>query len=135
MALAKMSKISVCARKKDRSKILDLLQQMGVMEIETKLADDLQLEKTDNSEARASFIRQASVFENALSVLGRFAPEKKGLLASLDGGDLLTQKQFNTLKDQRLQAAEDATAVVKLDKEIDELKAGSVKDEVRLQML
>ena len=135
MALAKMSKISVCARKKDRSKILDLLQQMGVMEIETKLPDDLQLEKTDTTESRASFVRQAQVFENALSVLGRYAPEKKGLLASLDGGDELTQAKFNSLKDQRIKAGEDALAVVKLDKEIDELRAGSVKDEVRLQMI
>ena len=94
MALAKMSKICVCARRKNRSKILDLLQQMGVMEIETKLPDDLQLEKTDTTESRASFVRQAALFENALSVLGRYAPEKKGLLASLDGGDLLTQEEF-----------------------------------------
>ena len=135
MALAKMSKISVCARRKNRSKILDLLQQMGVMEIETKLPDDLQLDKTDTTESRASFVRQAALFENALSVLGRYAPEKKGLLASLDGGDLLTQEEFNKLKDERIKAGEDASAVVKLDKEIDELRAGSIKDEIRLQML
>ena len=61
MALAKMKKISVCARKRNRSKILDALQRMGVMEIETKLEEDFQLEKTDTTEARASFLKQAVV--------------------------------------------------------------------------
>ena len=83
MALAKMKKISVCARKKNRSKILDALQRMGVMEIETKLEEDFQLDKTDTTEARASFLKQAVVLDNALKVLARYAPEKKGLLGNV----------------------------------------------------
>lgn len=135
MALAKMKKISVCARKRNRSKILDALQRMGVMEIETKLEEDFQLEKTDTTEARASFLKQAVVLDNALKVLDRYAPEKKGLLSGLDGGDELTQEQFNNMKSDKTAACEDAATVIKLEKEIDELKAAITRDEVRKEML
>ena len=135
MALAKMKKLSVCARKRNRSKILDALQRMGVMELETKLEEDFQLDSTDTTEARASFVKQAAVLDNALQVLGRYAPEKKGMLSALDGGDELTQEKFNELKSDKTAACEDAANVLKLDKEIDELKAAITRDEVRREML
>ena len=135
MALAKMKKLSVCARRKDRSKILDALQRMGVMELETKLEEDFQLDSTDTTEARASFVKQAAILDNALRVLDRYAPEKKGMLSALDGGDELTQEKFNELKDDKVKACEDASDVLKLEKEIDELKAAITRDEVRREML
>ena len=135
MALAKMKKLSICARKKDRSKLLDALQQMGVMEIETKLEEDFELDRTDTTEARASFAKQGQLFENVLKILDRYAPEKKGMFSALDGGDELTQEQFNALKTEKNIASEEALNIVKLDKEIDEQRAGITKDEVRREML
>lgn len=45
MAIKEMQKLSICAPKKNRKAILELLQSMGNMEIDTEYLDDPDLQK------------------------------------------------------------------------------------------
>ena len=53
MAVLQMQRISVCALKKDRKKILELLQQKGVVEIERMPEEDDSFRRTDTADRKS----------------------------------------------------------------------------------
>ena len=55
MAIMQMQRIQICALKKDRKKILELLQRRGIVEIDERIEPDALVTKTDTSQTRAVF--------------------------------------------------------------------------------
>ena len=70
MAVLKMQRLGICAWKKNRKQILELLQRRGVLDIDTDAAEDEVFKKTDTSEARGDFERDIQLIEHALSQSG-----------------------------------------------------------------
>ena len=85
MAVMQMQRISICALKENRKAILEKLQALGVMEIDTTVLQDEDLQKMDTSSSRQVFEKQAVMADHALEVLDTYAPEKKSMLSSLEG--------------------------------------------------
>ena len=69
MAVLKMQRLGICAWKKNRKQILELLQRRGVLDIDTDAAEDEVFKKTDTSEARGDFERDIQLIEHALEIL------------------------------------------------------------------
>ena len=135
MAVTRMQKLSVTAHRNHRKEILEALQRMGVMEIETDAIDDESLKKLDTTEARMSFLKRSDVFEGALAALDRYAPEKKGMLDSLAGKELLSKTTYESVVRKKNDYAETAALIVKKDKEISELQGRILKNEARKELL
>ena len=55
MAVMQMQRISICALKENRKAILEKLQALGVMEIDTTVLQDEDLQKMDTSSSRQVF--------------------------------------------------------------------------------
>ena len=85
MAVLRMRRLGICARKKDRKQILELLQRRGVVDIDTDAAEDEVFQKADTSKARTGFEREIQLAEHALEILQQYVPEQKGMFSSLEG--------------------------------------------------
>ena len=85
MAVLQMQKISICALKKNRKAILELLQASGVVEINYLDVKDSGFEKMDTMASRQLFEKNAVTADQALEILQEYAPEKKSLFSSLEG--------------------------------------------------
>ena len=59
MAVMQMQRISICALKENRKAILEKLQALGIMEIDTTVLQDEDLQKMDTSSSRQVFEKQA----------------------------------------------------------------------------
>ncbi|MBO7711567.1 MAG: V-type ATP synthase subunit I, partial [Lachnospiraceae bacterium] len=78
MAIVEMRKLSICANKKIRKKILETLQSMGCMEVSTFMPEEEGLTTMDTRAQQAQFEKNAQMFDKALDILDTYAPEKKG---------------------------------------------------------
>ena len=85
MAVLQMQKIHICALKSNRKQILEELQRKGIVQVETDGQEDEIFQKMDTGNTRSAYEKRAQSAEAALKVLERFAPEKAGLLSSLEG--------------------------------------------------
>lgn len=94
MAVLKMCKITICALKKNRKAVLERLQSMGVVEIQSDVESAEGFARMDTSGSRAQFERNAQMADHALAVLDEIAPEQKSMLASLEGKMPVTEDDF-----------------------------------------
>lgn len=96
-----MQRISICAMKKDRKAILEELQELGVLEVETSIVEGENLETIDKLKEKQLFEKNASLAEQALDVLEEYEPEKKSMFASLAGKALLEQETHQQMAEQK----------------------------------
>ena len=94
MAVLQMRKINICAMKKNRKKILELLQRRGCIEIHESMETDGVFEKTNTATQISIFERNSALGENALKVLSEYAPEKKGMLSALEGKRDIDDREY-----------------------------------------
>ncbi len=127
MAIVKMQKLSICANKKDRKRILELLQRMGNMEMTfTDIEDDPDLQKMDTQTARSKYEKRAQAFEQVLDLLKKYAPEKTGLFSQkmvVDDKDL--DQAVNDRHKYNLEAAR----ILRAEKKISECQGTIQRDE------
>lgn len=127
MSVLQMQRISICAMKKDRKAILEELQRLGVMEIETSRMPSEGLEKMDTLEDRQKFEKQASILDQALDVLQEYAPEKTSMLSSLEGKKLVERKVYQDVVSNRESILDTAQHILLMKKKEAEAKAEIVK--------
>ena len=135
MAILQMKRVNLCAMKEDRKKILETLQNMGVMEIDTLDGSAFDLEKTDTSGARQGFERSVSLCEAALSVLDEYAPEKKPMLGSLNGKEEISRHDLKEVVLNRDKTVDQAARITGLAKRIAENKAQIQKIRAQIESL
>ncbi|MGI6108004.1 MAG: V-type ATP synthase subunit I [Lachnospiraceae bacterium] len=128
MAIVEMQKLSICANKKKRKAILELLQTMGAMQITTEGLDAEGLEKMDTASQRAQFEKDAQSFEQVLKLLDTYAPEKKKGLSLLSEKTLIPNSEFKDAENNRQKYLTDAGSVLKAEKELQECKGTIAKD-------
>lgn len=127
MAVMQMQRISICALKENRKAILEKLQALGVMEIDTTVLQDEDLQKMDTSSNRQVFEKQAVMADHALEVLDTYAPEKKSMLSSLEGKPLIGQPEFHHSIELRGQILQDAKNLTEWSRKISEKQAAIQK--------
>ncbi len=79
MAVLKMQKINLCAMKKNRKRILEAVQAMGVVEVSSWQDEMEGFQKMDTSAQKSQFEKTAAIIDQALEILEKYAPEKKGM--------------------------------------------------------
>ena len=135
MAVLQMQRISICALKKDRKQILDLLQRRGVVEISDILQEDSVFQKTDMSSSQAVFEKSTIAAEHALIILETYVPENKSMLSSLEGKDPISGERYDHLCSSCDNVMKQAFRIIDLDKEIAEHKANIQKAAIQIEPL
>lgn len=109
MSVLPMKRVFIAALKKDRKSIVECLQRLGVVEINTEstaslfgeVREDSVFEQIDTSSARTTFEKNSNLATQALLVLDREFPEEKGMLASFEGREKMTHSKYETLVTRR----------------------------------
>lgn len=127
MAVLQMQKIHICATKKNRKKILELLQRKGVVQIHSFRDEDEMFRRTDTSSFRADYERYAVSAEQALEILNKYSPEKKGMLSSLNGKKQITEEEYDEITRKQEDIIHKASKIIKLQKLITESQANAQK--------
>lgn len=140
MSIAKMSKVYLLAHQDDKEKILDVLQQSGVLEISdfsaTAQADAdwiLELDNDQEQEALQSLEKSMAKVRFNLDFLNRHHPVKKGIL-----DDLLAEKKAITLTELQSSVpdwAELSDSVYSTLRNVDEEMLALRNEKTRLQNL
>ena len=134
MAVLQMQKISICALKKDRKAILEKLQSLGVLEIQSEVEDD-SFQKMDTVSGRQSFEKMAYTAEQGLDILGQYVPEKTSMLSSLEGKKVVERKQLDEIISRRKELVEVARHLDEWRKNIAENQAKILKVENQIEGL
>jgi H(+)-transporting two-sector ATPase len=92
MAKLKMKKIELIALLTDSKKIIELLQRRGIVEICSN--KDEELLKTNVASVISGFEKFRAMAVQALEILDRYAPEKKGLADMLNGRTEVEKHDF-----------------------------------------
>lgn len=135
MAVLQMQKISICTLKKDRKAVLEKLQRMKVMEISQILEEDPDFTTMDTRQERMELEKSASLSDQALEILDRYAPEKKSMFSALEGKALIEADDYQKVVDQKEQLLCTVKRILALDKEKAEQKAGILKLENSMESL
>ena len=127
MAVLKMQRLGLCALKKNRKEILELLQRRGVLDIDTDAAEDEVFQRTDTSKERADFEKEIQLAEHALEILQRYVPEHKGMLSSLEGKKLVDLESCRRMEAARETVLHKARKIEELSREAAECETESRK--------
>ena len=95
MAVLPMKQVAICALKKDRKPILELLQRLGTVQVEDGDLNDEVFSKQDRSEAEALFQKNAQIAAHALDVLNAYVPAESSLAVLKRGRKAVTIEEYN----------------------------------------
>jgi V/A-type H+-transporting ATPase subunit I len=135
MAVLQMQRISICGMKKDRKAILEQLQELGAMEVNLDIVDDIGMEHMETAPARANFEKMARQAEQALQILQHFVPEKSSIFSSFEGKKLEDENIYGKGAQMRDYYSSVAARLISLDKQVAELKASNLKLENQIMSL
>ena len=137
MSVLPMKRVMICALKKDRKAVLELLQRQGAVQVENPECppDDPIFTRTDKSAEAALFRKYAQSAQDALAILNHEVPGKKGLLASLEGRTKLSVDEFEALVAKRDEIQTVGRAIQALDRERTENLAAVPKIESQVVAL
>lgn len=135
MAVVPMRRVNICALQQDRSEILKVVQRTGVVQVTDIPVSDSLFTKTDSSQQRATFDKNVALCAEALEVLGRHVPEKKGMFAGLNGRQRLSVTEYDTFADENHEIMRVAYRLTALSKEIAEKRAETLKLDGQMEAL
>jgi V/A-type H+-transporting ATPase subunit I len=135
MAVLQMQRIFICALKKDRKPILELLQRRGVIEISDMLPEDSVFKKSDVSTAKVSLDKSLANAKEAIDILNTYIDDKKSMLSALYGLNEVSTDQYDAFKDKYNSTTRLASRIIALSKEIAENKAELLKLDTQIEML
>lgn len=116
MSVLPMKRILICAMKRDRKSILEMLQRQGLLEIHHEMQDDEIFGKQDISSAKQIFQKNAVLATQALTILDEHFPEEKGFLDSMAGRKELSVAEYNKMVLQRDATMQSCSQLVALEK-------------------
>lgn len=116
-----MLKVSIFGLKKDRKRILEVLQRRSVLDVEKVDLKDDKITSLNTTAQEATFTKAIANFEEALSILEKESPENKSMFDSLNGKKELSLKEYLTFVDETEAITKEANEVVRLNKQITEL--------------
>lgn len=134
MAVCKMQRMNIFGLQKDRKAILERLQFWGVLELSIPVQDDA-LKTMDTGASRQRYERQAQTLQQALELLGHYAPVKSSLLSSLAGKDLISKAEYIEITTRRDKPLDAARRIIATDKEIAEARVAIARLEGQVEAL
>ena len=135
MAVLPMKRVCICALKKDRKAMLEILQRRGVIELTDDLPEDNVFAKTDISSFKTTFDKNMNVGAQGLEALDKYAPEKTSMLSSLSGREELSVEHYEMFSAERDEVIRVAYKLTSLAKEINESNAAIPKLEAQIEAL
>lgn len=118
-----MSRINIFGLKKERKKILEELQRMGVVDVRAFRYPESGFEAVDTGAARLQFQKAKHDCENALDILESYAPEEKPLLGFLQGKGVLSRNDYEALVNKRDEILDLVTKIIRTERAIAEQRA------------
>ena len=127
MAVLPMKKITICAMKRERKAILEKLQALGMVEIETGSQETDDFKKMNTNAQRAKYEKRVQNTDEALEILDRYVPEKTSLFSSLEGRREVDEDDIRHIIDNRLEYNRKVKKILEMNKDIASCEAGIVK--------
>lgn len=127
MSVLEMQKINLCAMKKNRKYILEAIQAIGMIQVISEQETMDGFEKMDTSAQKSQFEKTSATIDQALEILQKYAPEKKGMLASLAGREFIDFKTFDKAMKEKNLYLSVANEIVQLEKKMAENHANILK--------
>jgi len=135
MAVLLMQRITICALKKDRKKILELLQRRGVIEINETIPEDSTFHKMDVSTAENLLNKNIASAKEALQILAIYAPYKKEKLGMLKGRSVISTEVYDKFALKLDSVVNSTNKICYLNKHIAEQKAEILRLNTQWEML
>ena len=130
-----MKLAKVYALRDDRKKVLDAIQQLGLMQVISEPDAAHGFSRLNTTEQVQDFQKCSERAAHALRLMNKAAPEKKGLLASFSGRRRITAEQLEFSSSKREQLNEICDRIIELEKNCAENAAQKVRIEVELEQL
>ena len=96
MGIVEMRKLEISATKKNRKKILEFLQKIGAVEIDSLDVSDTAFEKMDTSGQRIRFQKIADDFDHVIEYLKKYDKSKSGSLLNLEN-TLISRGEYDDI--------------------------------------
>ena len=136
MAVLKTQKIHICALKSSRKKILEELQRAGAVQIiEDETPEDEIFRKMDTGASKNRFAKRVQNAEEALAILKKCAPEKKGIFSSLEGKGRISREEYYEKVEERLPTLDVISRILALKKQMTEDQAAQARVAASLEAL
>lgn len=143
MAIQPMDRIDICAMKRDRKAILELLQRRGIVEVSeipeaepTREAQEKPVfQRVDTAASREIFKKSLSTVRDAKSILDKMVPPKGEGFAFLKGRQAVTPDMVSRFYEKSTAILNDAYRIVRLHQEATESKAEIARAEALLETL
>ena len=135
MAVLRMKKITVYAKKRDRKFLLEFLQRRGIVEISDISIEDDIFAKTDKTLTGDLFQKNAQKACEAVEILNRYSGYKGDKLAFLKGRKSITSSASDAFYEKIQFVLAQAGRIVSLEREIAEAKAESARLELQIESL
>lgn len=85
MSVMAMKRLNICGMKRDRESIIETINEFKAMELDESAFQNKNLSDFPTNDQRITFEKKSHNIENAIEAIEMYAPEKKGMLASLEG--------------------------------------------------
>lgn len=135
MAVLSMKKINICAMKKDRKAVLEELQSLGAVEIQTDGVEDDVFKKMNTATQRGKYEKRVANADRALEILQQYAPESTSMLDSLKGRREVKNINYVQLVEDRRRYNGIVKNIIDKDKEISNLNSAISKSELSIESL
>ena len=136
MSKVLMKRIFICGPRTQRKNILELLQRMGTVEINSDDIRDEAFSTMDVETQRSTFLRAAKQSEEALAILKEYAPDKsEGLLSSLEDARSIEKASYDGQLAHVGDYLETASKIVSINKQIIEDKTAIPKCRTDMESL
>ncbi len=131
-----MKTVRILALRQDRKRLLEHLQDSALVQVKTsgKEAQEGFL-RTDTSAQLKQFERNIELTEQALKILGRTVPEKKGMLASFRGRKEIDPDEIGRIAADSAKIIRICQKICKLDKQRTDYAAEQVRIKTSLAQL
>ncbi len=130
-----MKTVSIIALKKDRKRLLEHLQDSSLVHIRYNDEAEEGFERTDTSAQLQQFEKNAALTAQALKILDKVSPDKKGLLASFRGRKEIEPEYIGKIASGSAKIIGVCTKICELDKQISDIVAERVRVKTQLSQL
>lgn len=135
MAVVSMTRIDICALRKNRKAIIEDLQRRGVVEISPLEFEGGVFEKLETSRQQSLFMKNSSAASRAYEIMLRYYPRKSSMLEMFHGRQQLSTEQYYNLASKAKEIMHDVQDVLALDKELSETRAEALRYEHQIEAL
>lgn len=133
MAKLKMKRIELIAPLTDSKQIIELLQRRGVVELCENSSEEL--EQMNVAAVMGEFEKFRSTVDQALNILGKYAPEKASLTDMFGGRDEIEKHEFGQKAADLEKIMNAAGEIIKNHKMITEAQAEIIQLRIRSDLL